>query len=157
MVRLKSSPEPNTTRKKRCFNSYMVRLKYEQGNVITPAVMFQFLYGTIKIFPIPLSRGKLAKFQFLYGTIKIPPKKIKTIFLLSFQFLYGTIKIKKKIQDVNKAIRFQFLYGTIKIAFLKSETLPVFSFQFLYGTIKIRLFPCLAQYAPTVSIPIWYD
>ncbi len=96
-----------------CFNSSMVRLKFNEAR---------------KKLQIPI------QFQFLNGTIKITRLKFFFHIVVTFQFLNGTIKISTESQDSKNVIKFQFLNGTIKIS---GSSGSAGGFQFLNGTIKM--------------------
>ncbi len=93
MVRLKDSLQIRTQRKKRGFNSKMVRLKAEHYPIDFPAVlMFQFQNGTIK------------------SSIKIK----LLLYLLSFNSKMVRLKALSYQQVEVPISRFQFQNGTIK-------------------------------------------
>ncbi len=64
-------------------------------------------------------------FQFLYGTIKIKEAPLMTVDEISFQFLYGTIKIIANLYFRTYYPMFQFLYGTIKISCPSSKVAQI--------------------------------
>ena len=156
MVRLKVKSTQCMGKRRKNFNSTMVRLKGKDGTIIENNSIFQFHYGTIK----SICRLKLTTTVVYFNSTMVRLKVLTTIAgstaLAGFQFHYGTIK-RFWFARWPLAVRlFQFHYGTIKRKWRLQPKRLICYFNSTMVRLKVRCVILIWQ-IKVISIPLWYD
>ena len=99
----------------KCFNSTLVQLKADYGN---------------------LCRDKLHRFQFYLSSIKSLTKKLNTLNRVLFQFYLSSIKSRIQTMGYLPRFLFQFYLSSIKSQKLSNRMAERLAFQFYLSSIK---------------------